>query len=220
MPTCGECIYAEDPSPTLIRCRLKGIFRYLDDPACMEFKPAEKRKDSSQDIDAGTSGGERAISDDLLIRKAKPEDVDVILQITAEAFKDYTVYHLLKKRHGVKFGGRSWSEWKKRELKNFCESSLDRVYVAELNGRVVGYMTYTLDRERRIGEVCNNAVSPRYQRRGIATSLLRRVLETFRQEGMKFAYVKTLEHDMPARRLYEKIGFKELCRSIHYSMRL
>jgi len=49
---------------------------------------------------------------------------------------------------------------------------------------------------------------------------LRRVLETFSQEGMKYAYVRTLEHDVPARRLYEKAGFKELCRSIHYSMRL
>jgi len=39
MPTCGECIYAEDPSPTLVRCRLKGIFRYLDDPSCEDFKP-------------------------------------------------------------------------------------------------------------------------------------------------------------------------------------
>jgi len=44
MPTCGECIYAEDPSPTLVRCRLKGIFRYLDDPSCEDFKPFKDKK--------------------------------------------------------------------------------------------------------------------------------------------------------------------------------
>ena len=60
----------------------------------------------------------------------------------------------------MKFGGRSWSEWKKRELKSFCESSLDRVYVAELNSRVVGYMTYTLDRERGSGR---SAITPSLQ---------------------------------------------------------
>ena len=71
-----------------------------------------------------------------------------------------------------------------------------------------------------MGEVGNNAVAPQYQRRGIATKLLRKVLETFREEGMEYAYVGTLENDVPARRLYEKVGFKELCRSIHYSMKL
>jgi len=39
MSTCGECVYAEDPSPTLVRCRLKNIYRYVDDVACESFKP-------------------------------------------------------------------------------------------------------------------------------------------------------------------------------------
>ena len=160
------------------------------------------------------------IESKVIIRKAKPEDVESILEITAEAFKNYTIYHLLEKRYGVKFGGKPWYEWKKRELKKFCDSFLNRIYIAELDGKIVGYMTYYLDRERKMGEVGNNAVAPQYQRRGVATELLRKVLETFREEGMEYAYVGTLENDVPARRLYEKVGFKELCRSIHYSMKL
>ncbi len=159
-------------------------------------------------------------SSQILIRKAKPEDVESIVQITAEAFEGYTVGYLLEKKYGVKFGGKSWSEWKGAELKAFCESSLPRVYVAELNGVVVGYMTYNLDPAKRIGSVGNNAVSPAYQRRGIATNLLKVVLETLKQEGMEYAQVVTMEIDVPARRLYEKAGFEELSKSVHYSMKL
>ncbi len=39
MPVCAECVFMEDPSPTIIRCRLKGTYHYLDDPACESFKP-------------------------------------------------------------------------------------------------------------------------------------------------------------------------------------
>ena len=156
----------------------------------------------------------------ILIRKAKLHDVERIVQITAEAFEGYTVYYLLEKKYGIKFGGKLWSEWKGAELKTFCESSLDRVYVAELKGVVVGYMTYSLDRVRRVGSVGNNAVSPAYQRRGIATNLLKAVLETFKQEGMEYAQVGTMEIDIPARRLYENAGFEELYRSVYYSMKL
>ena len=157
---------------------------------------------------------------ELVIRKAVPEDVRTVVEITVEAFRDYTVYYLLEKRYRVKFGGRSWSEWKGGQLKNFCESSLDKVYVAELDGKVVGYMTYKLDRERKIGIVGNNAVSPAYQRRGIATRLFKTVLETFRREGMEYAQVTTMETDIPALGLYRKAGFEELYRSITHFMKL
>ena len=159
-------------------------------------------------------------SSKILIRKAKLEDVERIIQITAEAFEGYTVYYLLEKKYGVKFGGKPWSEWKGAELRAFCESSLDRVYVAELNGVVVGYMTYSLDRVRRVGSVGNNAVSLPYQRRGIATNLLKTVFEALKQEGMEYAQVGTMEIDIPAMRLYEKAGFEQLYKSVYYFMKL
>jgi len=39
MPTCAECLYMEDPSPTVIRCRLREIYCYLDTRACESFRP-------------------------------------------------------------------------------------------------------------------------------------------------------------------------------------
>jgi len=38
---CGQCKYVELQCPPVIRCRLKNIYRYLDDPACPDFEPAE-----------------------------------------------------------------------------------------------------------------------------------------------------------------------------------
>ena len=156
----------------------------------------------------------------FLIRKAKPEDTDRIVEITAEVFGGLTAYHLLEENYGVKFGGKSWQEWKGGELRAFCASSLDRVYVAEVDGVVAGYMTYSLDHARKIGHVANNAVAQAYQRRGIATNLLRAVLETLKGEGMEYATVTTMERDVPARGLYEKGGLQALYRSITYYRKL
>jgi len=42
MPTCAECVFAGEPSPTIIKCRIRGTFHYIDDPACDEFIPHEE----------------------------------------------------------------------------------------------------------------------------------------------------------------------------------
>jgi len=39
MARCGECVFAGEPSPTIVMCRLKHIYRYIDDPACEQFQP-------------------------------------------------------------------------------------------------------------------------------------------------------------------------------------
>jgi len=44
MPTCAECVYAELQCPPVVRCKKKGIFRYLDSPACEEFEASESEE--------------------------------------------------------------------------------------------------------------------------------------------------------------------------------
>lgn len=43
------------------------------------------------------------------------------------------------------------------------------------------------------------------------------IVDHFRKEGLRVAYVMTMAHDIPAQKVYEKLGFKELARTIHYS---
>ena len=134
-----------------------------------------------------------------------------------EAFEGITLHHLRERRHG-RLGGRSWQEWKGGELASFAERHPEQVLVAEVDGRVVGFCSYHLDRERRIGAIGNNGVDRAFRNRGIATRLCERVLEVLRDEGMIAAEVFTgLDNGhAAARRTYEKLGFEPLMRSVRY----
>lgn len=153
------------------------------------------------------------------IRRARQEDIRYITGLTQRAWEGFTKAELTEKRHGIR-GGKSWYEHKSREIRDFCDNHLNWVLVAEENGRVVGYATYALDNEKKTGIVGNNAVDPACRGKGIGSALHNTVLERFREAGMEIAEVVTMEIDAPARRVYEKHGFKELFRSIHYTQKL
>jgi len=158
---------------------------------------------------------------DLAIRVARPEEFERVLQILVDGFRGRTIHQKLEQRHGM-IGGRPWEHWKRRELIGFYRHHPDRVLVAERDGKLLGFVTYSLDRDREVGEIQNNAVDPAYQGQGIGTALYRVVLDIFRREGMKYAWVVTgLDEDYAqARRVYEKVGFEPLHRSVSYVQKL
>ena len=73
-----------------------------------------------------------------------------------------------------------------------------------------------------LGQVSDNAVLPAYRGRGIGGLLLARVLERIAESGMEFAQVSTGLEDAyaPARRMYERYGFRPLNRSVLYAKQL
>lgn len=158
---------------------------------------------------------------DSTIRVARAEEFERVLQILIDGFRDRTIHHKLERKYGT-IGDQPWEHWKRRELVNFYRHHPDRVLVAERDGVILGFVTYTLDREREVGEIQNNAVDPAYQGQGIGSALYCAVLDIFRQEGMKYAWVATgLDEDYaPARRAYEKVGFEPLHRSVNYVRKL
>lgn len=153
------------------------------------------------------------------IRAYRETDLADVARITREGWDGYTVYQLLENRHGV-LGDRSWPEWKTETVVRFCQAHPDRVLIAEVDGRIAGYATYSTNAETGVGEALNNAVAPAFRGRGIGTAMNRAILEILRDAGMRVARVSTLETDVPARRVYEKNGFTEIARTVHYTMDL
>ena len=82
------------------------------------------------------------------------------------------------------------------------------ILVAELDNRVVGFLvTRTVAEGER--EVLNLAVMPEYRRRGVARSLLGRVLNGT-------VYLEVRESNRAARDFYKSLGFQELSRRPAY----
>jgi len=151
------------------------------------------------------------------IRPARADDVDAIYEINRIGWEGVCVAQLVERRHGV-VAGVGWQDRKAREVDDWCKRHLDRVLVAEVGGQVVGYATSWFHEPDRVGEVCNNAVHPDWRNRGIATALVGETIRRLLAEGATMLRVTTLKQDVPAQHVYEKLGFRELARSIMYTM--
>ena len=160
-------------------------------------------------------------SGNLKIEFARKEDYGRILDIAAEAWSRQGINYVLKERFGV-VGSKTPEERIRETLSRFLEENPGNVLVARLDGEVVGFMTFDLDSDRKIGSIGYNAVDSRYRNRGIGTMLVKRTLEVLRERGMRYATVFTAldEAHAPARRIYEKCGFKPLMTHVTYFRRL
>ena len=159
--------------------------------------------------------------ENLKIDFARKEDHSRILDIAAEAWSRQGINYVLKERFGI-VGSKTPEERIREVLAKFLEENPDNVLVARLDGKVVGFMTFNLDRDRKIGSIGYNAVDSRYRNRGIGTMLVKRTLEVLKERGMQYATVFTAldEAHAPARRVYEKCGFKPLMTHVTYFRKL
>jgi ribosomal protein S18 acetylase RimI-like enzyme len=109
-----------------------------------------------------------------------------------------------------------WPDWRAGQteaVQTVCvDSDKTTVYVAEADGRAVGFVAYVLNPEAKTGEVQLLAVHPQYQNQGIGTQLNSFVLDRMKESGVRLARVETGgdPSHAPARRSYEKAGYTAL----------
>jgi len=92
--------------------------------------------------------------------------------------------------------------------------------VAEMDGQIVVTSHSTCPWwDRKVKSWCEIVelhVYHKLWRRGIGTQLALKALDYAKSKGAEAVYVVTREDNVPARRLYEKCGFKEYERKIRY----
>lgn len=87
--------------------------------------------------------------------------------------------------------------------------SVWNVYVAEITGKIVGFVSIKLDPDIKVGEIGLNAVHPEYANKGIGTAMYEFAVSKMKEAGMHVATVSTGgdPSHAPARRAYRKAGF-------------
>lgn len=120
--------------------------------------------------------------------------------------------------HDMIFAG--WEEAKVTSIISSFETG--RGYVALVDGKVAGFITYRMEKDKALGEILANAVSVDFRGMGIGHEMYEFILSKMREEGMKYVTVSTGLDDghAPARRAYEKMGFKKNLPSVKYYMEL
>lgn len=78
--------------------------------------------------------------------------------------------------------------------------------VAEAAGRIVGFVFYEIDRSQL--HVLNLAVDPRYRRRGVGASLMRKLMSKLSAGGRSRIQLEVRETNLPAQLFFRSLGFK------------
>jgi len=158
-----------------------------------------------------------------MVRPYRPENLPAIVDIANRAWRE--IYRMFRRTYGDELFELLVPDErtaKGEQVKEHCERHPEWVFVCEECGRIVGFVTFRLDRERKIGEIGNNAKDPDCKLKGIGQQMYRAVLEYFRRHGMLYAKVRTgLDYaHAPARRAYERVGFNIRHEDVDYYMKL
>ncbi|MBO4884979.1 MAG: GNAT family N-acetyltransferase, partial [Clostridia bacterium] len=66
-----------------------------------------------------------------------------------------------------------------------------RGFVAMLDGRIAGFISYAVKQDGRVGVIGNNAVDPSLRGQGIGPVMYAFILDRMRSEGVEYAQVTT-----------------------------
>jgi GNAT superfamily N-acetyltransferase len=97
---------------------------------------------------------------------------------------------------------------------NCCRGQADVVFVASLDGRLVGFVALRCDRLAgsvlglRAGQIVLVATGPNARRMGVAATLTQAALRWFSEQGCVYAEVGTQLANLRAARLYQSAGFR------------
>jgi ribosomal protein S18 acetylase RimI-like enzyme len=143
----------------------------------------------------------------------KEGDVAEVVALSLAAWEP--VFRSFEEVLGSRIYSHIYPDWQRSQaevVEKYLRDEETTTWIAEVEGKVAGFISYELKPEKETGEVMLLAVHPGYQNRGIGTQLNWFVLERMREEGMKLAVVGTGGDPghAPARRSYEKAGYTPL----------
>lgn len=155
----------------------------------------------------------------MQIRAYLPSDLEALRSLTEEAFQDVSIDHSIEQQFGI-IAGHDWRWRKARHIDADAAANPEGVFVAEEDGKVLGYLTTRVDREAGIGLIPNLAVAAAARNRGLGRRLIEFALAYFRSLGLTHAKIETLEQNPIGQHLYPACGFREVARQIHFVMEL
>lgn len=147
----------------------------------------------------------------LIVRSFEERDEDAVVALSIRAWSPVfaSVEGVLGESGVYALLHDDWRVDQQRAVRDACGAQGMRVWVAEQDSVVAGFVAARLDHSARMGEVYMIAVDPAFQREGIGAALTAVALEWFKDNGMAVAMVETGGDPghAPARRTYEQAGF-------------
>lgn len=157
----------------------------------------------------------------ITIVPAKSEYIESAERIAVAAWTK--IHESYKECIGEKMHDDIFKDWENDKINSVRAGLLSGMgYVALAENEVAGFISYRVEKDKAVGEILANAVDEKFRGLGIGGKMYEFVLSEMKREGVKYAVVNTGldEGHAPARRAYEKIGFKKNLPSVKYYMEL
>ncbi len=156
---------------------------------------------------------------DIRIVVADPAYADSAAELTTEAFQGVSIDQACERVSGAP-ALRPWQEIKADVVRKEFADTPTRCFMALAGEKLVGYVTTVPDPANGKGLIYNLVVEKSTRGQGLGRKLIKRALESFREQGFTQARIETLDTNEVGQHLYPACGFKEAIRQIHYAMKL
>lgn len=149
------------------------------------------------------------------IRNFRPDDLPALKSITVDAFDGVSIDQGMERAFGP-IADHDWRWRKARHLDDDVRADAEGIFVAEAQGRIVGYVTTRRDMEAGIGHIPNIAIARECRGQGLGRQLIEHAMAHFRRLGLTHAKIETLVQNEVGNHLYTSLGFREVARQIHF----
>jgi ribosomal protein S18 acetylase RimI-like enzyme len=145
------------------------------------------------------------------IRPLEPGDLPSLQRIREAAFRP--VFRSFRAIVGEEIAPLAFARAEAEQAKlldDICGIGSDHhVLIATIGSAVVGFVSFTVDADKRTGEIGLNAVHPEHAGRGIGPAMYQRAMARMKELGAALVTVGVGgdPSHAPARRAYEKAGF-------------
>lgn len=147
------------------------------------------------------------------VREYQPSDEERVVGLSLRAWEPVfgSVETMLGQELFVRLRG-DWRAGQAKEVRDVLADPAQRVWVAEVDDRPVGFVVARLHGDSALGEIYMIAVDPGSQGQGVGSDLTGVATDWLRQSGMRVAMIETGGDPghAPARRVYEKADYTPL----------
>ena len=153
------------------------------------------------------------------IRPYRSDDLDILKDITVEAFDGVSIDQGIEREYGL-INGHDWRWRKGRHLDIDVAREPEGIFVVEIDDEIVGCITTWQDTEAGIGHIPNIVFRPAHRGKGLGRKLIEFALNRFRQAGLTHAKIETLTQNEVGNHLYRSLGFREVSQQVHFCAEL
>jgi ribosomal protein S18 acetylase RimI-like enzyme len=160
-----------------------------------------------------------SLPEGVTIRLYEPPDHRAILDITSRSFEPAALDANMEKKFGL-IAGTTWQDRKLKGVDIDLRRQPEQTLVAVADGKVVGYVSSRASTDISTGHIANLAVAPDWQGHALGKALIQAALDRFREVGLQYARIETLEQNDRGKHIYPTCGFEEIGRQRYYMREL